>query len=272
MRQVNGPTLTLGGVSAQNGSFVQDQRHCTKSERFQPIQPALIRDVLDGHGFDLVHLKSGRAKSPDRADFQTTVARYRGRDQFEIQGLSFDLIFKVPHLYGALVGVLGLFRGVCANQLNVGQWFECAKVRHTGNPIEELNSLIPRLVAQRAELVELVRSMSARTVTPQELASLAQTVAVARLADTQNVTRMHAADLLKPRRAEDQGNDLFTCLNVIQENLLRRGFRYQTETVDAQGITLVRNGTARRVREESVKAIELNASIWDAATQLLKAG
>lgn len=270
MRQ-NQPTLTLGGVSPQIESFTQDQRHLTKSERFKPIQPSLIRDVLDGHGFDLVHLKTGRAKSIDRVAFQTTVARYRSRDQFDIQGLGFDLIFKVPHLYGALVGVLGLFRGVCANQLNVGQWFDSAKVRHTGDPISELNSLIPRLVAQRAALVDQVRAMSARPVTPQELADLAQTVAVARLADTQNVTRVYAADLLKPRRQEDLGQDLFTCLNVIQENLMSRGFRYQTETVDAFGATLVRNGTARRVSAESVKAIDLNASIWDAATQLLKA-
>lgn len=250
-------------------SFVQDQKHLTKSDRFQVIQPSLIQDVLDKHGFDLVHLKSGKAKTEDRQDFQTTVARYRSRDAFEIDGLSFDLIFKVPHLYGRLVGVLGLFRGICANQMNVGKWFECIKVAHTGNPIEVLNQMIPQLVAQRAKLIEQVKAMQSRDVTPTELAQLAQTVAGIRLADVENVTTIETRDLITPRRNEDTASDLFTVLNVLQENVMRYGIRYQTARVDEFGTVHERNMTARRVSDKSVKAIDLNASIWDAASKLL---
>ncbi len=252
-------------------SFVQDQKHGTKSDRFQAIKPALIAEVLDGHGFDLVHLKTGKAKTQDRADFQTTVARYRSRDQFSIDGLGFDIIFKVPHLYGSLQGVLGLFRGTCANQLNVGTHFESVKVKHLGNPYQELDSLIPRLVAQRQKLVETVQLMQARDVTPSELVALAQDVAAIRLADVKGLQKVEVTDLLKVRRQDDAKNDLFSCLNVIQENVLRYGIRYQIENVDDNGNTQRQNRTARKVREESVKAIELNASIWDAATKLLKA-
>lgn len=253
-------------------SFVQDQKHGTKSDRFQAIQPAKIAEVLDAHGFDLVHLKTGKAKSPDRADFQTTVARYRSRDGFAIDGLGFDIIFKVPHLYGALQGVLGLFRGTCANQLNVGTHFENIKVKHVGNPYEDLNSLIPRLVAQRESLIETVQLMQARDVTPNELIQLANDVARIRLSDvSSNVVNIQTADLLKVRRQDDAKNDLFSCLNVIQENVLRYGVRYQVQTQDENGVVNLRNQTARKVREESVRAIDLNASIWDAATKLLKA-
>ena len=252
-------------------SFLQDQKHLTKSERFQAIKPAMIAEVLDGHGFDLVHLKTGKAKTADRADFQTTVARYRSRDGFEIEGLNFDIIFKVPHLYGSLQGVLGLFRGTCANQLNVGTHFENVKVKHLGNPQAELDALIPRLVAQREKLVETVKMMQARDVTLSELASLAQKVASIRLQGVENVSRIETTDLLKVRRQDDAKNDLFSCLNVIQENVLRYGLRYQIASTAQDGTAQTRNMTARKVREESVRAIDLNASIWDAATQLLKA-
>ncbi len=252
-------------------SFVQDQKHVTKSDRFQAIKPALIAEVLDGHGFDLVHLKTGKAKTADRADFQTTVARYRSRDGFAIDGLSIDIIFKVPHLYGSLQGVLGLFRGTCANQLNVGTHFENVKVKHLGNPYQELDSLIPRLVAQREKLVETVQLMQARDVTPSELVALAQDVAAIRLADVKGLQKVEVTDLLKVRRQDDAKNDLFSCLNVIQENVFRYGIRYQIENTNEQGIVQIQNRTARKVREESVKAIDLNASIWDAATKLLKA-
>ncbi len=252
-------------------SFVQDQKHATKSDRFQAIKPALIAEVLDGHGFDLVHLKTGKAKTQDRADFQTTVARYRSRDGFAIDGLGFDIIFKVPHLYGSLQGVLGLFRGTCANQLNVGTHFENVKVKHLGNPYQELDSLIPRLVAQRSQLVETVKMMQSRDVTPSELIALAQEIASIRLADVKGLQKVEVTDLLKVRRQDDAKNDLFSCLNVIQENVFRYGIRYQIENTNEQGIVQIQNRTARKVREESVKAIDLNASIWDAATKLLKA-
>jgi hypothetical protein len=252
-------------------SFVQGQKHETKSDRFQAIRPAMIAEVLDGHGFDLVHLKTGRAKSQDRQDFQTTVARYRSRDGFGVDGSSFDLIFKVPHLYGSLQGVLGLFRGTCANQLNVGKWFDSIRVKHVGNPYQELDRLIPELVAQRESLVETVKMMQSRDVTPSELVQLAQRIAEIRLQDCQNVTKVEIADLLKVRRQDDAKNDLFSCLNVIQENVLRFGLRYQINSTDQNGVQTIRNATARRVGPETVKAIDLNASIWDAATELLKA-
>jgi hypothetical protein len=251
-------------------SFVQDQKHLTKSDRFQAIKPAMIAEVLNDHGFDLVHLKTGKAKSADRADFQTTIARYRSRDGFAIDGLGFDIIFKVPHLYGSLQGVLGLFRGTCANQLNVGTHFENVKVKHLGNPQSELDALIPKLVAQRDQLVETVKLMQARDVTPSELVALAQKVASIRLDGVDNIVKIETSDLLKVRRQDDAKNDLFSCLNVIQENVLRYGLRYQINSVDQNGTTQIRNQTARKIREESVRAIDVNASIWDAATQLLK--
>lgn len=260
----------MSQINTQISSFVQDQRHGSKSDRFQAIKPSLIAEVLDSHGFDLVHLKTGKSKVADRADFQTTVARYRSRDGFAIDGLGFDIIFKVPHLYGSLQGVLGLFRGTCSNQLNVGTHFENVKVRHLGNPYQELDSLIPRLVAQRESLVETVKMMQARNVTPNELVTLAQDIVKIRLADVQGLKSIETSDLLKVRRQDDAKNDLFSCLNVIQENVIRFGVRYQIETTFQNGTVSIQNRSTRKIKEESVNAIDLNSSIWDAATKLLK--
>lgn len=250
-------------------SYVQDNKHLTKSERFQVIQPAMIGQVLSDHGFELVHLKTAKAKQADKQDFQTTVARYRSRDAFEVEGLSLDLIFKVPHLYGSLVGVLGLFRGVCSNQLNVGRHFETIKVRHSGTPLEDLNQLIPALVAQREKLIETVRIMQTRDVTPSEIIELAKQTAMVRLAGVDNAYNINFQDLITPRRQEDLKSDLFSVMNVIQENLIRYGVRYQTHREVEGQRTLVRNQVARRVNEASVRAIDLNGSVWDLASQLL---
>src|SRR5690242_17655958 len=110
-------------VTPDNHSFFQDKPYITKSNKFIAVKPSGIEEMLKDHGFNIVHLKTGRARKEDTAAFQTTIARYRSQDAFEVQGLSLDIIFKVPHLYGAITGVLGLFRGVCSNQLNVGTHF-----------------------------------------------------------------------------------------------------------------------------------------------------
>ncbi len=253
-------------------SFVQDQAHLSKSQLFKAIQPSQIEAVLNSHGFDLVHLKTGRAIKADRADHQTTVARYRSRDEFDANGLKLDLIFKVPHLYGALIGVLGLFRGVCANQMNVGTHFETIRVKHLGDPVSELNDLIPKLVAQRTKLASQIDAMKSRILTASELSGLARDMASIKLSNTKNVSYVDVKDLLIVRREEDRSNDLFTVFNVLQENLVRYQLFYRTESINAQGETVTRNGTSRRIVESSVKAIDLNASIWDAAIKLLKVG
>lgn len=260
------------------GSFVQDQAHTTKSEAFVAIQPSQIATVLGDHGFDLVSLKVGRARNPDRVDHQTSIARYRSRQPLEINGLFMDLVFKVPHLYGALQAFVGTYRQICTNGLVVGQKFATGRVRHVGDALSQLDALIPTMVSQHDMLVDHIRLMQSRNVTPTELAQLAQRVAQIRLDGSQNVTNIQYQDILKVRRPEDQTPDLFSVLNVLQENVMRYGIRYQTETADPRGETLpklVRNMTARPVTRnrqgdtETVRSVDMNASIWDAAMDIL---
>ena len=259
-------------MSQVSTSFVQDQKHASKSDKFVAIQPSQIATVLADHGFDLIGLKSGRAKDPSRADHQTTIARYRSNAAFEVKGLNLDIMFRVPHLYGALEARLGFFRGVCANQWNMGQLFQVEKVRHTGDALSQIDTLIPRLVAQQASLIEMIQLMQARNVTPEELTQLATDVAQARVSDIENVSQIKTVDLLRPRRQDDTASDLFTVANVLQENATRFGIRYQTKTVNPEtNVVSIRDYTSRRVNEASVKAIQLNASIWDIATKLVKA-
>lgn len=254
-----------------NGSFTQTEKHDTKTDRFKVITPAEIQAVMDRHGFDLVGLQTGRAKNPDRANFQTTTAKYRSRDGFDVLGCKFDITFKVPHLYGALIGMIGIFRLVCLNGLIANRDFAVARVPHLERPVEELDRLIPMLIDQRQKLVDQVKAMQSHQVTKQELAKLAESVGKIRLGGIQNIETVQYSDLLNPRRNEDMGSDLFTVLNVLQENAIRHGLRYSIRSVNEEtGEIKTRNYNARRVNEASVKAIDLNASIWGAAAEILK--
>jgi hypothetical protein len=269
-------------------SFMQDQKHSTKSDIFVAIQPAQIATVLRDQGFNLVHLKSGRARTEERADHQTTIARYRSENELTVGGLHMDLVFKVPHLYGSLQAFVGTYRQVCSNGLVVGsKFFEAPRIRHTGDALSQLDSLIPALVAKHDQLVDSIREMQARDVTPNQVAEFVREAAFLRLGLGTNsplaiqgeigVSKIKFDDLMRVRRDADKGQDAFSVLNVVQENVMRFGLRYDTQSVDQNGRIQSRHMTARPVTRnrqgetESVRSVDMNASLWDIAAKILMA-
>lgn len=261
-------------------SFFQDQKHVSKTDRFVAIQPSQIESVLKDNGFNLVHLKMGKARLEDRANHQTTIARYRSPDALKINGLNMDLVFKVPHLYGALEAFLGTFRQVCSNGLTVGsKFYQCPKIRHTGDALTQLNQMIPVLVSKHYELAENIRAMQAREVNGSQVADFIRDVTQLRLGTNDKIVSVNYEDLMKVRRQDDNGRDAFSVLNVVQENVMRYGLRYKTETIDDQGRKSIRNMNARPVgwtkkigETETIRSVDLNASIWDSATKILMVG
>ena len=68
------------------------------------------------------------------------------------------------------------------------------------------------------------------------------------------------SDLLTPFRPEDEGSDLWTVFNVIQEKMTRGGFTYKTP----RG----RQTTLRGIK--SIQATNrLNTKLWEAAELML---
>lgn len=256
-------------------SYVQDQRHATKSARFVPVQPSQIGLVLADHGFELGHLKTAHARNPERADHQTTIARYTARDSADVariigDGSKLDILVRAPHLTGSIEIRLGWFRHTCANQWNAGSLLATFKTPHLAGCLEALNAAIPRLVAQRSALVDSIAQMSARAVTPHELVDLAHRVADLRMAGIESVSQRHVGDLLTLRRDADSRSDLFSVANVLQENALRFGMRYEQVTGEGPALA-TRNMRTRPVVETTGRAIELTGSIWEAASALLAA-
>lgn len=256
-------------------SFTQDEAHQTKSSKFVTLTPAETAAIMADHGFDQVSLNMGRAKLADRAAHQNVTARYRSRNALKINGLWMDIVAMQKHLYGADQFFVGTWRQICSNGLTVGQKFATGRLVHLGSAESQLNALLPRLIAQHDQLVSHIETMMARNVTPNEVAQLTKQVADLRLDGIKNIVSVQYSDLAKVRRTEDTGTDLFTVMNVLQENAMRYGIRYQTESTDQFGIKLVRNVLARPVTKsrrgdvESVRSVEMNASIWDRAMDIL---
>ena len=155
---------------------------------------------------------------------------------------------------------LALFRAVCTNGLIVcDDTLPVWRVPHRGNV---LDAVLEAALAQAAQLEAVgayVERME-RTVLEDE-----QRVSFARYALGLRFPKMPPAGLepaqvLKPRRSEDVGVDLWRTYNVIQEAVIKGGLEYRT-------------ATRRQLRSRSIRGIRqdvrLNEALWSHAVSLL---
>lgn len=259
-------------------SFVQDQKHNSKSERFVQIVPSDIGMRLADQGFELVKLQSGQARKQENIGHQTTIARYRQNQELTIGGHHLDIVFKVPHLTGSVQAFLGTYRQICSNGLVVGtKFFDAPRVRHGGDALDQISGLVGTLVSKHDQLIETIRELQSRDVTPKGLCDFLEAAAALRLENSSNVLNTQYQDLLMIRREVDTGKDAYTILNVVEENLSRYGFRYQTKSVDDHGVSSLRNMVARPLAfrrgadVESSRSVDVKSQLWDLASEFLKA-
>jgi hypothetical protein len=157
---------------------------------------------------------------------------------------------------------MGIFRVVCTNGLIVSRGaFPGYCVSHRGNVVEEV---IDRAldISERFEVLALqVERMERHRLLPAEQVRFAERALTLRYPGTAE-SGMQPSQLLTCRRIEDQGEDLWSTLNRVQENLLRGGLSRRSTS---GRLTRTRRITA--IREE----VRLNSGLWDLATELLAA-
>jgi len=151
---------------------------------------------------------------------------------------------------------VGIFRMVCSNGLVVKSHdFGGVNIRHSGYSFEALKEAIDEMVAGLPNVVTKINTFSNRILSADEMTALAQQAYGLR-----NSGRVATADeltaILNPRRAEDQGDNLWVVFNRVQESVITGG----NLLVDRRG----RMRTARPIRNLD-KGLKLNQELWSLA-------
>jgi hypothetical protein len=153
----------------------------------------------------------------------------------------------------------GFFRFVCANGLFVGDSFGDVKVRHTGDAVSEVIEGAYTVLQDAPRAIDQMQEFKGTPMRAEESLVLAEAAHMLRFpkqyeegAQASDKAPIAAQSLLRARRSADQEGDLWTSLNVIQENVIRGGINGRT--VDA-------HGRIRRQRTRAVKGIDQNKSL-----------
>lgn len=153
----------------------------------------------------------------------------------------------------------GLFRLICSNGLVIAtKDFGSMTIRHKGYSFEELKKTVMGLVESLPVTVETLNKFREVTLTEEQKAEMALAALGIRFGE--GGAEVTAEEILKPVRSEDEGNDLWTVFNVIQEKMVRGGFKYKASTG--------RNKTARSIKNFN-RDIELNEKLYELAESFI---
>jgi hypothetical protein len=156
----------------------------------------------------------------------------------------------------------GLYRPVCRNGLLTALGdFGLIHVPHRGNIVQNVVEAALRIIHDFSRVGEVIERMRGTAMSWERRIEFAQQALQIRYSHQQHHPFAPAA-LLEARRDADQGEDLFTVFNVVQENIIRGGIAGRS------ALGRVTHSRGIRAIPEDVR---INSALWQLALTMIRA-
>jgi len=218
-------TNSLNDLMSFAPAIANETIHESCSEKYSLVSTRRVADRLITSGWELIGGKQGGT-------------RIEGMQNFTRH----SVLLSLPHLHDKELDVrpyisfqnahagrgsaqtrVGLYRGACANELMFGTLVEVKfRARHTGNAEESVMDAIGLVACRMPEVLQQAREWSKYHTDIDQRMELAETGLIARFGEDRDKWAVNIVDVLTNiRREDDRGYDLWSTLNVVQENILR---------------------------------------------------
>ncbi len=244
--------------------------HISRSERFRAIPTIEVLRGLEQEGFVAVGVKQSASRDATKTDFTRHLIRLRRLDnaqKYRVGDAVCEIILRNANDGTSAYELMaGLFRIRCLNSL-VAQiaTIDSIKVRHSGDALQKVVDATYRVLGEADAVLAAPRDWSCIALDYDAKAALAASAHALRFGDADGkvATPIKPAQLLTPRRADDRANDLWTVMNVVQENVMRGGLSARAPA------TMDQHGHWRRWRLVTTRAVsnidqdvKLNRALW----------
>ncbi len=257
-------------------SIFAETPHPRMSEKYGFIPTISVVNALREEGFVPVRAQENWVREGSgNAGFARHALRFRAVSEalardFFVGDSIFEIALTNSHNGSAGYSIeAALFRFACSNGLLIADsTVERISVRHTRRVVEDAIAGTFRIVAEAPKVVAAIDRFRKVELTDRERTAFARGALELRWPTeevrntgggaTDDVRHVRTApvmeaDLLRPRRFEDQGTDLWSTLNVVQEHLTKGGDRG-------------RASTGRKLTTRGIKAISedqrVNRALW----------
>jgi hypothetical protein len=229
------------------------------SEKYSHIPTERVMDDMSALGWNVVDAKEIKARK--NQGFQKHMLIF-ANPEIVISGVDGDTVFPRILLTNSHDGKnaftfkAGLFRLVCSNGLVIAdEQFGEMKIRHMGYDFEALQSLITEMVEKLPLTVESMNRFKNKQLSEDQKQKFALEALGLRF-DTENKT-FNVSEFLTPTRKEDEGSDLWSVFNLVQEKLVNGMFDYRTTS---------KTRKARRIKNFQ-QDVALNTDLYKLALQ-----
>jgi hypothetical protein len=237
--------------------------HEAVSSRYSFVPTLEAVDLVRKVGWVPFQAKQSAVRKEDRQGYQKHIIR------FQMEGLRFsdqervDLVMFNSHDRGCAFHLMAsIWRKVCGNGLMVAADLFNFSHKHIGFDAEAFAYSAQQIASSAGEIAAQVEDLKAIELQPNEKGIYA-TAAHQLLYDDPQEAPIMAERLLDERRYDDEGNDLWTVFNVVQENIMKGGLRGRKRGA---------NGRMRNTKTRPVKAIDrdvkLNKALWIITEQM----
>ena len=165
--------------------------------------------------------------------------------------------------------MVGLFRLVCSNGLVIAsEQFANISIRHINYDFEQLRKVVAQAIEASKKNVEAINVMRETQLTDEQKADFTtKAIAIRKGIKEEDkipaLTKEEIEDILEPVRKEDEGNDLWSVFNVLQEKIMKGDFHF--------GKTKLGKPRKARPITGAAKDIEVNQKLFEIASSYLVA-
>ena len=255
--------LTKEEIQAKAPAVASTQAASNVSEKYVHVPTMELVDDMAELGWGVSDVKQVGSKK-GLTNFKKHLVTFRN-ENIVIKGEDGETVYPQILLTNSHDGLssfqfrAGLFRLVCTNGLVIStQDFGQMRIRHKGYSFEELKKTVMELVEKLPVTVETLNKFREVTLSEEQKHELALKAVGIRFGE--NGAEVDVQEILKPTRKEDEGSDLWTVFNVIQEKVVRGNFKYKT----IKGL----NKTARSIKNFN-RDLQLNEQLYELAESFI---
>jgi len=226
------------------------------SSKYSFVPTVKAIDLLREVGWQPIFASQSGVRKRARDGYQKHLIRF-AKPSLIMRDERIDLLLYNSHDRGCSFKLIaGVFRFVCSNGLVVGDEYANFSHKHIGfNPDDFMQSAV-QIADSAGDIASQMDELKQIELIPQAKSIFAKS-AHKLVYDEPDEAPIQPDDLLKTRRYEDEGSDVWSVFNVVQSNIIDGGLR---------GSKIGANGRRRRVTTRPVKALDknlkLNQALW----------
>lgn len=243
------------------------------TDRYVPLHTADLIPVLADYGYQPVQAaqKRSRSANPEHTMHMLAFSHVNNIGNVQADLRSEIVLYNSHDGTGAVRLFAGAFRFICSNGIVAGDGFN-SRTYHNRSAMAAFEEVLRNTIEGLPTMMDRIEQMRSITIDRDQAYDMAVKAVSTRwdIVNADNIdkrgvyaTNRTIADVLQPQRIGDEGSDLWTVFNRIQENIIR-GNAFIKSVTDVEGNPY---GTMRKARPiASIRQHQqINTALWDIA-------